>query len=292
MLRIIKNFLNGLAFGITETVPGVSGSTIAIMLGFYDEAIHSINHFSLDYRRSFRFVIPLLIGIALGILIFSSIMDFLLDNYSFPTMALFIGLVVGIIPQVHSKVRAHPYRFEFKTVILVIVPIVLLVVLSFMKNPEPTEPAEAIKTISIPFMVFILLAGIIAAAALVVPSISGSFILLLLGLYHLVMYSVSSIRLAFSDTTLLLNVCKVLCPLAIGILIGGFSMSKLIEKLLKSHHKVTFSIILGLLIGSVFVLFSDSSTYQSGMSTLMVILGVFTFACGVTASFMLSKKNV
>jgi len=295
MLKAVRNFFNGLAFGITETIPGVSGGTIAIILGFYFELIEAINHFTDNIPRRLGFLVPLILGVAAGVLLFSSIINFLLANYSFPTMLFFIGLIAGIIPHIFSKAKEDSRRFRFKEILLIAVPFLFLVTISFLKGVSVTDPAEVINNINVPFMLFIFFAGIIAAAALVIPGISGSFVLLLLGIYPLVIYSVSSIRFfltGVSDTALLLNVCKVLIPLAIGVIIGGLSMVRLIEKLLKNHSKIVYSIILGLLFGSVCVLFKDPIVYRSGISAIIIVVGALTFSIGAVFSFKIGKKRL
>ena len=292
---IIRNFLNGLAFGITETIPGVSGGTIAIILGFYDELIETVNHFARDFRKRIKFLLPLLIGIATGLILFSSIINYLLTNFSFPTMAFFIGLIVGIVPLIFVKVKDPNYWFKPKELALILLPCLTLVVIANLKPISVTDPADAINNIGVPFMLFIFMAGIIAAAALVIPGVSGSFMLLLMGIYHLAIYSVSSIGSLLADITnisLMLDIAKVLVPLAAGIIIGGLSMARIIEKLLKNHHKTIYAIILGLLLGSVYVLFRDPGTYQSGLSALPIVIGIATFSMGCVISYTLGKKQL
>jgi len=295
MLKVIRNFFNGLAFGITETIPGVSGGTIAIILGFYFELIETINHFTDNIRKRLRFLAPLIIGIAAGIVLFSSIINFLLANFSFPTMLFFIGLIAGIIPHIYSKARGGDKSLAFKDILLIAIPFLFLVTISFLKGASVTNPAEAINNIDISYMVFIFFAGIIAAAALVIPGISGSFVLLLLGIYPLAIYSVSSIRFLLADlsnTVLMLSICKVLLPLAIGVIIGGLAMVRLIEKLLENYSKVVYSVILGLLLGSVCVLCKDPITYRSGISFIIVVIGILTFVFGAFFSYKLGKKRL
>ena len=155
MFKDLRNFLNGLAFGITETIPGVSGGTIAIILGFYNELIETVNHFTEDYRKYLRFLFPLIIGIAAGILLFSSIINFLLANFSFPTMSFFIGLIAGIIPHIFSKVKEQGQRFKPKEILLILIPFLLLLVISGLKGVSVTNPEEVINNIDVPFMIFI-----------------------------------------------------------------------------------------------------------------------------------------
>ena len=295
MSSLFRNFINGLAFGITEIVPGISGGTIAVILGFYDELIETVNHFTEDYRKYLRFLFPFLFGAVTGIITFSSIIHYLLTNYSFPTMLFFIGLIVGIIPPIYSKVKEPGRGFKYGEIALVLLPLFGLLIISELKGVSVTNPIEVIKTIDVPFIIFIFFAGIIAAMALVIPGISGSFVLLLLGIYPLATYSLSSIRHLLADITnisLMLDICKVLLPLGIGVIIGGLSMARLIEKLLKNYYKITYSIILGLLLGSVYVLFREPIVYKSGISTIIIMIGSATFLLGSAISFNLGKKRL
>jgi putative membrane protein len=295
MFAFVRNFLNGLAFGITETIPGVSGGTIAIILGFYSELIETINHFTENFKKYLKFLIPLVLGAALGILLFSSIIDYLLTNHSFPTMLFFIGLITGIIPLIFYKVKEPGQKLKIKEILLMLIPFLLLIAISELKGISVGEPETAINNINIPFMIFIFFAGMIAAAALIIPGISGSFVLLLLGLYPLIIHSISSIKILFSDTSntvLLINILKVLIPLGIGIIIGGLCMARLIEKLLNNYHKIIYSVILGLLSGSVVVLFKQPMVYRSGISVIIVIIGIVTLSLGAILSFNIGKKRL
>ena len=295
MIKVIKNFLKGLAFGITEIVPGVSGGTIAVILGFYDELIETVNHFTEDYRKYTRFIFPFLLGAAAGILTFSSIISYLLTNHSFPTMLFFIGLIVGIIPPIYSKVKDPGCRLKYSEITLIMLSFLGLFIISALKGSSVTNPVEVINNIDVSFMLFIFFAGIVAAMALVIPGVSGSFVLLLLGIYPLATYSLSSIRHLLADITnitLMMNICKVLLPLGIGVIIGGLSMARLIEKLLKNYYKITYSIILGLLLGSVYVLFKEPIVFQSGISAITITIGTGTFLLGCTISFNLGKKRL
>jgi putative membrane protein len=295
MIKEIRNFFKGLAFGITETVPGVSGGTIAIILGFYYELIQTVNHFTEDYRKHLRFVLPFLLGAAVGIITFSSIINYLLTNHSFPTMSFFIGLIVGIVPPIYLKVKEPARRFKPSEIALVLFPVLALMVISELKTVSVTNPAEVIKNIDISFMLYIFFAGIIAAMALVIPGVSGSFVLLLLGIYPLATYSLASIRYLLVDITnieLLLSIGKVLLPLGIGVIIGGLSMARLIERLLKNYYKITYLIILGLLLGSVYALFNEPIVFQSGTSVTILVIGSATFILGCVISFNLGKKHL
>jgi len=294
MLKTIKNLLNGFAFGVTETVPGVSGGTIAIILGFYDELIGAINNFRKDPRGYLKILIPMLIGVIIGIVAFSSVMYWLLANHTLPTMTFFIGLIAGIIPIIFSKVKPPGKKLRQGGIALIGFPVLFLVAMSGLKGAPVQDPADIIGDIGVQYMLLILLAGIIAAAALVIPGFSGSFVLLLIGIYPLVTYSVSSVRYMITEPSgsHFLDICKVLVPLAIGVVIGGLAMCRLIEKLLKRHYAKTYSIILGLLLGSIYVLLREQLLLQSGVQAGVVIPAVCTCVLGCVLSFNLGKKRL
>ena len=295
MLKIIRDFFNGLAFGIIQTVPSISGGTIAIILGFYFDLIKAINHFRKDYRRHLRFLIPLFLGTAVGLVMFSSLVNLLLENHSFPTMLFFMGLILGIVPHIFSKVKEGGQKLGAREIVLIILPFPILLVMAIFRGETVTDPAEVIAAINIPFMLFIFFAGMLAAAALVIPGISGSFLLLLLGLYHVVIHSVSSLRVLLTDitdTALMLDILKVLGPLALGIIVGGLSMLRLIERLLERHQKPVYSVILGLMLASVVVLLMEPMVCRSGVSPLIIAAGIATLAIGFVTSFFLGKKRL
>jgi len=295
MLKVIRNFFNGLAFGAIQTVPSISGGTIAIILGFYFDLVKAINHFRKDYRKHLLFLIPLFLGTGFGILLLSSLVTFLLTYHSFPTMLFFMGLIAGIVPHIFAKVREGGGKLGAREIALILIPFPVLLLMAILRGETATDAAEVINNINIPFMIFIFFAGILAAAALVIPGISGSFLLLLLGLYHIVIESISSLRSLFADfsnTELLVDILKVLGPLGLGIIVGGLSMLRLIEKLLEKHQKPVYSVILGLMLASMVVLFMEPMVYQSSVSPLIIAIGIATFSVGCVTSFFLGKKRL
>ncbi|MCL1806858.1 MAG: DUF368 domain-containing protein [Oscillospiraceae bacterium] len=291
MLKAIRTVINGLAFGITETVPGVSGGTIAVILGFYDDLIEAIGSFQKNIRKHLRFLLLFFIGAACGLLAFSRVMSYLLDHYSFPMILFFIGLVVGIIPYMYrnGKERGRGYR-PFETV-LILIPALALPVMSHLKRVYAVNPVDAAADISVPFMVFLFFAGILAAAAMVLPGVSGSFFLLLLGVYQPVMDSVKDVSAVFTNIGLLPDIGKVLLPLGAGIIIGCITMSKMIGILLKSYYRQVNLVLLGLLLGSVYALFNEPGVYQSDFSVSLVTAGIVTFLLGGLLSFVLGRKR-
>ena len=296
MFKLIRNFLNGVAFGVTETVPGVSGGTIAVMLGFYDEIVGNVNNFGKNKRESLKFLLPLALGIMAGVLAFGSFVYYLLANHSFPTMLFFIGLVAGLVPPIYLKLKAVRPKFSPKRLLLVAFPALALVAFSSLKETAAADPEKVLSGMGAPYMLFLFFVGILAAAALVIPGVSGSAVLVMTGVYPLATYSLSRIGVFLTDMTdmaLLLDILKVCFPLGLGVLLGGLAMLRLIGKLLKNHYETAYSVILGLLLGSVYFLLNDPIVFRSYAESRVpapaVAIGIATFAIGAVISFFSGK---
>jgi putative membrane protein len=226
-------------------------------------------------------------------------------------MMFFIGLLVGVIPLIYSRAKHSDSdsnadsdresefvrKFKFfkqREIIIIIMPLLVMIIIANVKPDAAVNPAEVISGMGVPYMFFVFFSGIITAAALVIPGLSGAFILLLMGAYHVVIYSISSAGNFLADITnisLLLDICKVLLPFGIGAIIGVLAMARLIEKLLKDYTQTVYLIILGLMLGSVYALCKDPIVFQSGMSVITAVIGSFTFLSGCALAFFMGKKR-
>ena len=298
MLKILKNFANGAIMGISEIIPGVSGGTIALILGFYYDLMESINHFFKNAKKNTAFLLPILLGMVTGIIVFASIIDYLLKEFSFPTILFFVGLIAGILPVVFRKAVKMPTQASQTKgswvclFAVAAIPAVFLIAMSYLPEQGLSRP---LWSPDFGDMAFFLLGGILAAMALVLPGISGSFVLLIMGIYPIVTNSIASLKDwlgNMSNTELLLDIIKVLGPIGIGIIIGGLTMVRLMEKLLRDHSRTIYSIILGLLAGSVYALFNSPEPYNSGVTFPIICIGVIAFLAGGTISFTLGKKKL
>ena len=281
-----KTFIHGMIFGIAHVIPGVSGATIAVILGFFETLIDSINNFTKDYKKHLSFLIAMLL--------FASLISYLLENQSFITTMFFVGLIAGSIPLIYSKINndKDTNKLSAKDIVVILIPFLLLVLMSNLKAPNSVNPEELIKNIDLKYMIFIFIAGILSSSAMIIPGISGSFILLMMGLYPLVVYCASQILHILGDITnitLIIEISKVIVPLGLGCLVGILLISRLISILLEKYNRLTYLIILGLILGSIYVLFNDPITYQSGLNIIIVIFGVFTATIGYFVANKLGK---
>jgi len=249
-----------------------------------------INHFKEDYVKNTRYLLTFLVGIALGSILFSSKIYFLLANYSFPTMLFFIGLILGIVPFTISKAKGSSQRLAIREIVFVFLAFFAL--LSLALSVDRPVISLALDSVNMQNVFYVFFAGIINGATLVIPGLSGALLLLLMGLYTLIINAVSSIGSLFMDITnlsLLWEVSIVLLPFGIGAFIGCLLMARLMEKLMNDHATSVYAVILGLLLGSVVALFIDPLMYQSETSMIVYIVGAITFVVGFISSYKLNK---
>ncbi len=282
---MLKLFLKGIVFGVANIIPGVSGGTIAIVLNIFDKLIHSINQLFKDPKESFRFLIPIGLGAVFGILFFSSIISYGMENHSFITAMLFAGLVTGSIPMIYA-IATKEKKFTSTNYIGVVLAFILVVLMSTLKVSSGfTVDVNG----SITTYLYLFLCGIIASSAMIIPGVSGSFVMILLGVYSVIINTLSLVKeylMDISNYTILFDIFQVIIPIGLGICIGIFLTTKLIEKLFEKNKSMSFSIILGLILGSIYSIFYDPETYSSGMSLYSVIIGILTFALG----YIISQK--
>jgi len=303
MLKTIRNFLNGSVYGMTLIIPGVSATLLAIILKFYDELIWTINHFREDYRKNGAYLAAFLLGIIAGAVAFSSLIVYLLAHHAFPTMLFFTGLLAGMIPLIAAKAFARPGRRAERPpsrrvtpskIALTLLSLAALVVLSRAVNVTALDPEHALRAANVPLLLYILLAGIINGATLVIPGFSGAFVLLVMGLYPLVISAISSVGVFFQDIgnfALLRDIVIVLLPFGIGGVAGCLGMARIMEKLLCDFNEAVYAVIFGLLLGSIVTLLAGHVIVQSDLPVFSVIIGVVMFCVGSAAAFILGKRH-
>ncbi|MCI8805899.1 MAG: DUF368 domain-containing protein [Clostridiales bacterium] len=307
MFRFINLFIKGIFVGIANIIPGVSGGTIAVVLGIFDEMISAINNIFKNFKKCAAFLIPLFIGAGAGIILFSKLLKYCLERYSFPTSMFFVGLVVGSIPLIYKK--ATEKKVGYKSYIATILAFLVVVGFSFLSGSDSKTIDDIRGTLDMITVVKILLSGIIASAAMVVPGISGSFVLVLLGMYQLVLTSVDAIsstaaksiksisEIGFTDAMKTLFTSDefiILAVIFVGIIIGVVLISKLIEFLFNKAYSITYFSILGLIFGSIYSIFSDKLTYSSyetsSISIITIFIGVAVLVIGTIISLILGRE--
>jgi len=289
MRHYLINFLNGMFIGIANIIPGVSGGTIAVILGIFDKIIDAINNFRTNIKKSLELMIPIGLGVIFSILIFSSILESCLNKYSLPTNLFFAGLVAGSTPNIYKKSTKNGVKSCYILLTLISIGIVILI-----STLSDSNQNEIIKNISFIFLFKMFIGGLLASAAMIIPGISGSFVMILLGIYPTVIHTAANIPkclMNIADKNLLINTSFIVLSLGLGIISGILIISKVISFLLDKFYAITYFCILGLIIGSIYGIFSSPITYQSGINNFMIIASVISFILGTLISYMLGEKN-
>ena len=289
MKNKLINFIKGMFVGIANIIPGVSGGTIAVILGIFDDLIYALNNFTKDIKKNLSFVLPIMLGAIFSILAFSSLLEYCLANYSLPTSIFFVGLVCGSVPLIYKKSVEKGIKSSY--VISMIISISVVILFSMLNNNTNQLVDNAI---SLSVLIKIFLGGLLAAMAMIIPGISGSFVMILLGIYPTVIHSISNISKCLfdlSNTNLIISTLATIISLGLGVILGILIISKLISFLMDKYYSITYFIILGLVIGSVYGIFSTPITYQSGVNTISIIMSIITFCIGSATAYILGDKN-
>ena len=275
ILLVLKGFL----LGIANVIPGVSGGTLALTLGIYQDLIGAISHFFKNIKKNLKFLIPLGIGMVIAILLGSKVITFCLDKFALPTTLFFIGLIVGGIPLLTKKLKGRRLKPLNLAVFLLTFGIVMI--MTFL---NAGNNAVDLSNMSVIQFILLMIVGMVAAATMVIPGVSGSFVLMLLGYYKPIMATLGNL----TDFSLLGHNILVLAPFGIGLLIGIVGIAKLIEFLLKKYEIPTYYGIVGFVTASVIGL--GIGLVGVPTTTLQVLAGLVLFVIAFIIGYKLGDK--
>lgn len=255
MKKYLGIYLKGLAMGAADVVPGVSGGTIAFITGIYDTLLNSINNINFSLLKLFKeegfsavwnkingsFLVSLLAGIGTSILALSKILHYLMIHHPIALWSFFFGLIIASILYVGKEIKT----WSFSTILGFIAGTLFVFYLSIM---PPLSSSDS--------WWYLILCGIIASCAMILPGISGSFILLLLGAYSVIIGAIS--QLSSLDP----EAIKIVFLVVIGIGIGLTSFSRLLKYLLENFHQITIAVLTGFLFGSLWKIWPWKTTEQ------------------------------
>lgn len=267
---VAKNVLGGTAVGIANIIPGVSGGTMLVVLGIFDQLMESISDVfkvKTDTRKaSILFILQVLIGAGIGLVVFAKIVDWLFLNYPTQTFYWFIGLVAFSIPMLIKKeMKGHKVSWPW-----LVLGIILIATIAYFTPVKEELTLTEFPELKLTFLMGLIFVGMISGATMLFPGVSGSMILLIIGQYYLFKSYVANV------TSFQLDVLIPLCFLGVGIVIGILISAKLTSFLLKHVRRQTVSFILGLIIASVVVLIPLDVTYNLGLiisSLIALIIG-------------------
>lgn len=282
---MLKLIFQGMAVGIANIIPGVSGGTMMVAMGLYDKLIHSITHLKREFKQALKLLVPIFLGAGIAIVGLSRLFEYLLENHPIPTNFAFCGLIAGSLPFIVKKVKGHTVTIGKLIPFLLFFGVVILMAIM---GEEAGTAADV--SLSILNVVKLFAVGVIAAATMVVPGVSGSMILMLLGYYDVILMLIND----FVDAVLAFNPSEIfrlviiLAPFGIGVIVGIFLIAKLIEFIFAKAEVHAYYAIIGLILASPIAILLN--TDWGKLSVLTIVVSAATFAAGWFAASKLGEE--
>lgn len=275
----IKLFFKGVFMGIADAIPGVSGGTIALLLGIYEELISTISglNFSLITKlknngfKSFweslngNFLITLVLGIGISLILFVKISANLLTSHPLYVWSFFLGLILATVYVIYKLIESWNLVNIISTLLMIAFSIILT--------------SDSLNISDDTNLFYILICGIIASSAMILPGISGSLILVILGVYKILVEALDNLDV------------KIISSFIVGALIGVISFSKILKWLFKNYKSLAYSIMLGLVIGSIEKIWPWNKSFSAELSNLDLFLSISLVILGFIIVFLLEKTK-
>lgn len=286
MKKSILLVIKGFVMGIANIIPGVSGGTLAIILGIYEQFISSISHFFKNIRENIKFLLPILIGIVLSIISMSNVIDYSYKHYPIPTTLFFVGLVLGGIPLLYGKVKGKKDSSLLSNIIIFLLTFSLVIFMAFADKIFNTG-SISFSNMSVFSYILLFIVGIITSATMVIPGVSGSLVLMLLGYYYPIIKLIKNLSKFQNLSTNL----PILIVFGLGVLLGIILISKLIEYLFKKHQTKTYYGVLGFIFASIAAIpISTVKEVSLSFNIIHILIGVVMLVIGIITSYKLGEK--
>lgn len=274
-MKYIIEILKGVLIGISSILPGLSGGTLAVSMGIYEELIYTVNNILKTPIKCLKKIWTYILGIVFGLVLGVFAIVALFNMAPVPTTMFFVGLVLGAVPEITKKLEPKPFRLRDLICFNIFVAITIFL---------PLIVSEPIKTIQggVIQVIYMVILGVLSAATLIIPGISGSMLLMALG-YYTVIVTTMSICLKQIFTFKIIEAIitgKMLIPYALGMIAGIFLMAKAIEVLIRKDESNVYWGILGLIVASPFPIIlglnlSNTSPLSSVISLILLLLGIY-----------------
>lgn len=269
-------FLSGILIGTGMVIPGVSGAVIAVIFGVYDKMIKSLTNLFKNFKNNFMFLFILGLGILVGAIWFSNVLMFLYQRHEVITKFSFIGLILGGVPFLFKEIKLKYNKINY---VAMIFTFILSFVLWIFSKTILQIDLDGNSSSCIMNFINLFLAGVIYSVGKVIPGISGSFLLIIIGMYEYVLSVIAHpITIGLTQITRLI-------PFIMGLIIGILVLLKLINFLLEKHYGLTYSIITGFILGSIPALIPNLSFSKDAF------IGILTMIISFILSYKLIKQD-
>lgn len=296
-MKYIIDILKGTAIGISNIIPGFSGGTMAVILGVYERLIGSICDITKKPLIVIKDLWAMLMGVIIGVVIASFGVVYLIKEFPLQTIMLFVGMIIGTIPNIYFNIKNLSLRENKKLDLSLLDIIAFIVCFSIMIILPLINSNILIDELNVFVFMFIFIMGIISASAMMIPGISGSLVLMVFGLYLLILENINnfiSMVISFNFENII-SPFLVLLIFGLGILVGIFSISKIIKKQFEKRRRTVYCAIFGLLISSVFsIIYATVGEYNEVINwkdPFVYIISVLMFILGSTIVCTLEKME-
>lgn len=286
---MIKSILKGMVIGIANIIPGVSGGTMMVSMGIYDKTIHCITHLFSEFKKSILFLLPIFIGMGIAIVGSSFGLEYLFAQFPVQTSLLFIGLVLGGLPIIIKSVKKENAAGKKTNAGHIIIGLLFFAVVAGMALLGEKEGAAANMSFNLVNVLKLFGVGVVASATMVVPGVSGSMMLLLMGYYNPILETITDFfrSLAAFDMQGILAGIGVLAPFGIGVVVGIFAIAKLIDIVFAKFPLYAYWAIIGLMVASPIAIIALGTFPQ--VTVLSIITGIICLAVGFLISMKLGE---
>ena len=260
-MSFLPNFIKGIFIGAGAILPGISSGVICMITGIYEKLLDSILNFFKDWKQNIRFLLPIILGGICGCILFSNMLIYLFNTIPSQTKSLFMGLLLGgilLLYQTETK-KEEKHSFSIFSYLSFFICFLIGILLIYLENKITVPTGYYHHEYSFSFL---FLSGFLMSIGIVIPGVSSTVILMILGVYNTYLSAISIVNM------------NVITPLAIGAFIGSLLFMILIKFLLKKFHYITIMGIIGFGLGSIFILYPGYQlNFTSFISIILLLLG-------------------
>lgn len=268
MFKILITFLEGIMVGVCNVIPGVSGGTLVVIFNIYDQFMDITSLKFKKILKNWKFTVPLLLGMVLGILLFSKTITFLYTKFPTQTYYFFTGLIIGSIPLLwgysfkNKNIKESGFGKIISLAGCIAVGVVIIIAFTILqtKMGDTEFLSSDLPKLTTGLAIKIFIAGVLGAVAMIVPGISGALLMLIMGVYPIIIAAIPALISGISgiftgNPMAFFNPLILLLPNGIGVLCGLVAGSNLLKFLLRKFPSHTYAVILGLIVGSIINIF-------------------------------------
>jgi len=285
---LILCILKGIVTGMAVMIPGVSAGSMVMSMGMYDPLMVLISGKGAEKKKTIPTMLPFGAGILAGIFIFAFVLESALTHFPFQTSLAFIGLILGGIPMLFREVRA--FRFRVPSALAFLIAFALMLAMMYFSG-QAGGSASLAPSVGNFFLTLIL--GFIAASTMILPGVSGSAIMLILGYYYEITGRVADLGTAFAtlNWSVVGENLLVFVPFLLGAVSGIVLVAKLIRKLLERFPGPTSWALIGLMAASPLTVLAKIEVDYSLLGAGSYLVGALTLAIGFCVAYFLSKEE-